>query len=106
MSKLQIKKVGVLSVAKVYGVLGLVMGLIAGVIYFFMALLGSLMMSGPAKQSPGAGGAGFVYGLIYLITSPIVFGIGGFIGGAIGSFVYNLVAGMIGGIEIEVENLY
>ena len=32
-----------------------------------------------------------------------MYGVMGFIGGAIGAFVYNLVAGVVGGIEIEVE---
>ena len=106
MNKLQIKTVGVLSAAKMYGVLGLIMGLILGIIYFFIALLGSLMMSGGGRTSPGTGGSGFVYGLISLIASPILSGIGGFIGGAIIAFIYNIVAGMIGGVEIEVENVY
>jgi hypothetical protein len=106
MSKMQIKSVGVLSAAKMYAALGLIMGLLMGVIYFIIALFASLMAGGGSRQSPGTGGTGFVYGLIYLIASPIVSAIGGFICGAVGSFIYNLLAGLIGGVEIEVENTY
>ena len=34
-----------------------------------------------------------------------MYGIIGFIGGAIGALLYNLFAGMVGGVEIEVENI-
>jgi len=38
-----------------------------------------------------------------LIILPIFYGVVGFIAGAIGAALYNLIAGMVGGIEIEVE---
>jgi len=38
-----------------------------------------------------------------LIFLPIMYGVIGFIAGAIGAALYNLVAGVVGGIEIEVE---
>jgi hypothetical protein len=40
-----------------------------------------------------------------MIAIPIIYGIIGFIGGAIGALLYNLFAGMVGGVEIEVESI-
>jgi hypothetical protein len=98
-NKLEIKSLGVLSVAKLQAVVGLVMGLIIGVIYFIIAVFSALL-------SGSRGGGAFLYGVIVLIAAPVLYAIFGFIGGAVFSFVYNLVAGYVGGIEIEVENSY
>jgi hypothetical protein len=80
MNKLQIKNLGVLSVAKIYGVFGLIIGLIAGVVYFIVAVLFGASVAG--KSGAAAGGASFVYGLIMLVVIPIVYAATGFIGGA------------------------
>ncbi len=107
MNKLQIKKVGVLSYAKITAVLCFIIGLLLGVIYFFVAVVfGAMLMGVGGRGGAAAGGFSFVYGLIMLIMFPIIYGAVGFISGALGALIYNLLAGMIGGIEIEVENVY
>ena len=107
MNKLQIKKLGVLSVAKIQAVVGLVIGLIIGVLYFIIfAVFGAVIMGLAGQQGAAAGGITIIYGIAALIGFPIFYAVLGFIGGAIVSFVYNLVARSIGGIEIEVENVY
>jgi len=107
MSRLRINKMGVFSVAKMQAVLGLVIGLIIGVIYgafiILYSLIGASLVGGDAKLAVGGGGV--VVGIIVMIAVPITYAIVGFIGGAIGAFVYNIFAGMIGGIEMEVENV-
>jgi len=107
MSRLRINKMGVLSVAKMQGIMGLVIGLIIGVIYgliiILYSLLGAGMVGGDAALAVGGGGV--VIGIIAMIAFPIMYGIFGFIGGAIGALIYNLFAGMVGGIEMEVENI-
>lgn len=40
-----------------------------------------------------------------MIGLPIFYGLIGFVFGTIGALVYNIFAGMVGGIEIEVENV-
>jgi hypothetical protein len=108
MNKLRIKKLGVLSVAKMQGVMGLVIGLIIGIIYGLIiiaySLLGASMLNG--NSSLAVGGGGVVIGIVAMIGIPIIYGIVGFIGGAIGALLYNLFAGLVGGVEIEVENVY
>jgi hypothetical protein len=42
-------------------------------------------------------------GVAMLIFLPILYGVAGFVFGAIAAAVYNLIAGIVGGIEIEVE---
>jgi hypothetical protein len=107
MNRLRIKKLGILSVAKMQGVMGLVIGLIIGVIYGLIiiaySLLGASILKG--NSSLAVGGGGVVVGIVAMIAIPIIYGIIGFIGGAIGALLYNLFAGMVGGVEIEVENI-
>ena len=87
-----LKKIGVMSMAKLYGVIFAVMGLIAGI---FMGLFGALL----AAFGSAAGGLG----LAAIIVLPIIYGIMGFVSGAIGAFLYNLFAGWVGGIEVDLE---
>ncbi len=108
MNKLRIKKLGVLSFAKMQGVMGLVIGLLIGIIYgviiILYSLLGASLVSGDARFAVGGGGV--VIGIVAMAGFPIMYGIIGFIGGAIGALIYNVFAGFVGGVEIEVENVY
>ncbi|MFT3790006.1 MAG: hypothetical protein QM741_02810 [Rudaea sp.] len=90
-----IKRINVLKLAIFQGALMAAFGLLAGL---FFLLFGS-MFAGFGGHS----GAGLIGGIGALIFLPILYAIFGFIAGAIGAFVYNLVAGVVGGIEIEVE---
>ena len=107
MNKLRIRKLGVLSFAKMQGLVGLVIGLIIGVIYGLIiiaySLLGASMISGDSRLAVGGGGV--VIGIIAMIGFPIMYGILGFVGGAIGALLYNLFAKVVGGVEIEVQNI-
>jgi hypothetical protein len=96
----KLKKIGVLSAAKIEGLIGAIIGLILGVIIaFFGAIVSSFL--GDSREGMGLMLGG---GLGAIIIMPIMYGIFGFIGGAIGAWVYNLVSGWIGGLEIELEN--
>ncbi len=95
----KIKKIDVMSAAKVEGLIGAVIGLVLGVIFALFGAVASSFVGGREGMGMMIGG-----GLGAIILMPIMYGIGGFIGGAIGAFVYNLVAGWIGGIQIELEN--
>jgi len=106
MAEMTIRRVGVLSLAKIQGLLMLVIGLIIGVIYglifmIFGAALASVMPK-VESQAIGAGGTVLI-GLIMMIAIPITYGLLGFIGGAIGGLIYNALAGIVGGIKIDLE---
>ena len=107
MNRLRIRKIGVLSVAKIYAVMMLVMMLIVSIPYGLVIMIfGAAMLGQGSEAGYAAGGGSIVVGLLVMIGLPIFYAIFGFIAGAIGAFLYNIFAGMVGGVEIEVENVY
>lgn len=97
-----IRKVGVGSAGKIFGTLYFAIGLIIGAIFALFSLLGAGM--GAAFSEGGdAGMLGALFGVGAIIILPICYGVIGFIGGIIMALVYNIVAGMVGGLQIEVD---
>ncbi len=107
MNKLRIKKLGVLSVAKMYAAIMLVISLLIsipyGLIIIIYALFGASIAGGEAALAIGGGGV--VLGIVVMIGLPIMYSLIGFIGGAIGALLYNVFSNFVGGIEIEVESI-
>ncbi len=103
MAKMQIKRVGVLSVAKIFTIILAAFGLLIGLIYGLV-----LMTIGAAQMSMRGGGPGVGFGIVggfmAIIFVPIFYGAIGFISGLIYGVVYNFAAGVVGGIELELEN--
>jgi hypothetical protein len=93
----RVKRFGVLSVAKIMGIIYGAMGLL--LIPFF--LLGSSAML-LQKDIPHAGGA-MAMGLVFAVMAPVVYGVMGFLFGAFSAWLYNLIANKVGGIEIQLE---
>lgn len=93
-----VRRIGVLSLAKIMGIIYAAIGLIAG---FFMAMAGALMAIIPRSQDFGP--FAFLFGIGGIIFMPIIYGIAGFVGGVIVSGIYNVAAGFVGGLEIEFE---
>jgi hypothetical protein len=91
-----VKSFGVMSVAKIMGVLYACMGLLFAPFFLLVGLLGS--MAGQ-QNSPFAG----IVGVVVAILLPFFYGAIGFIGGAIGALLYNLFSKWVGGFEVEVE---
>ena len=99
-----IRRIGVISLAKLMGLLYGGIGLIAGVLFaLFFMLGGGAMMASGMEESAGAGGMMMGMGLGAAIVLPIAYGLMGFIGGLLTAWLYNLAAGFVGGIEIEVQ---
>jgi hypothetical protein len=92
-----IKRVAVLKLAIFQSALMAAFGLIAALIFM---MFGAMFSSLGGHQAAGVMG---VAGIFMVIILPIFYGVIGFIAGAIGAALYNLVAGIVGGIEIEVE---
>lgn len=84
----QIRKFGVGQTAKVVGVLYALIGV---VIAPFMLIAA---MYSPNKPGFGAG---------FALALPVLYGVFGFISTAIGCAIYNFVAGLVGGIEVELD---
>ncbi|MGB7209247.1 MAG: hypothetical protein WBD27_11350 [Pyrinomonadaceae bacterium] len=107
MNKIKIRKLGILSVAKIYSVMMLVLSLLIsipyGLIIIVYALFGAGMMGGDAAFAVGGGGV--VLGIGIMIGLPILYGVMGFIFGAIMALIYNVFSGIVGGVEMEVESI-
>jgi hypothetical protein len=91
-----IKSVGVLSMAKIMGLMYGCMGLIFAPFFLLFGLIGSLAGQ---DRTPFAG----IFGVVFAILMPILYGVLGFIFGAIGALLYNLFAKLVGGFELEME---
>jgi hypothetical protein len=106
MAKVQIKRVGVFSCAKMYAITLAAVGLIFGIIYgLIFMVLGGAMMAGGGRDASTAGASSLVIGLIMMVAIPIFYGVLGFIAGLVGGAIYNVAARTVGGIELELENV-
>lgn len=107
MNKLRIKKLGPMSVAKMYAAMAFVISLLIAVPYGLFIIGFSLMgaSAGRGSEALALGGGGIVIGIIAMVAIPLMYTVMAFIGGLIGAVIYNIFAGMVGGIEIEVENV-
>ena len=85
----KVKRIGVLSLAKILGILYAIFGLVFGILFTIFGSAGFGVGMGPT------------FGSVSIIIFPILYGIMGFIGGLITAFFYNLVAGKVGGLEVE-----
>lgn len=95
---MELKKIGILSLAKIAGLFGVLYGLISGIlISIIYSKAGSI--PGLAEQ------LGMINQLGYssLIILPILYGIIYFLVGIITAFIYNLLAKKVGGIELSLE---
>ena len=92
-----IRRIGVLSAAKMGGILGVAIGLFAGVMMFFIGSMG-----GMAQAQSGTGWMAGL-GMMAIILMPIMYGVFMFIGAAIQAVIYNVAARFVGGVEIEAE---
>ena len=106
MAKVQIKRVGVFSCAKIYSITLAAIGLVFGIIYgLIFMVLGGAMMAGGGRDAGAAGASSLVIGVIMMVAIPVTYGIIGFIAGIVGGLVYNVAAGVVGGLELELENM-
>jgi len=98
----RIRSVGVLSVAKISGLIHAAFGLLFVPIFLLMGLSLSIAgTQGGGQKLPTFFGPAFA--VIMSIFMPIFYGIMGFLIGAVGALLYNLIATWVGGIEMEVE---
>ena len=91
-----VKKIGVLSLAKIQGIIGAVMGILVGIMFAFMGMVNALL------GTEGAG-LGVVLSFSMIILAPIMYGVMGFVSGAIVAWIYNVCADRIGGLEIDLK---
>jgi len=96
-----IRHIGALSCGKLMGALYAIVGLIIGAVFALISLAGMGMAASSDHAMPGMLGAFVGAGAIILF--PLMYGVLGFVGGLIGAVIYNFVAGLVGGIEVDIQ---
>ena len=91
-----IKSVGVLSVAKIMGLMYACLGLIFAPLFLLIGLLAS---AAGQHNNPLAG----IFSIGFAVFFPVLYGVIGFIAGLIGALLYNLFARWVGGFALELE---
>jgi hypothetical protein len=105
MAKMQIKRIGVLSFAKVYAVITagilLVIGVPAMLIFLIVGAAAASQTGGDGIAGLGMGLFGAIFFFIFII---IGYSVAGFVIGALTALIYNVAAGFAGGVELDMEN--
>ena len=97
---MELKRVGPWSVARVFATMYAAMGLIFGALFACIALLGGSI----ARQSGDENAVfGALFGVGAIVLLPLFYGVCGVVFGALTAWLYNVFAGMVGGIEVELE---
>jgi hypothetical protein len=93
---MKLKKIGVLSSGINTAIYAALLGLLVGVMFALVSLLGAGF---------GGEGAGAMAGMgvFAAILFPIFYGAAGFVGGVIGAFFMNLAFRITGGLELHLE---
>ena len=95
----EIKKIEIVSAAKVTAIVSAIWGFIAAII--------SLAALAPFAAYAGTAGAtnpllmGVGFGIASIVIMPIMMAILGFIMGAVGAFFYNVAAKYVGGVQLD-----
>jgi hypothetical protein len=85
----QIRRFGVGQTAKVVATLYALMGLVFVPIFLIVAMF--------SPRQPG-------FGPGFALVLPVMYGVLGYVFTAIGCAIYNFVAGLVGGVEIDLES--
>ena len=93
-----IKRVGPLSFARISGTLYAFIGLIVGGVFSMITMAG-----GFASETSASAGIAALIGVGAIVVFPILYGVLGFVATLIGAWLYNLVAGIVGGVELDVQ---
>jgi len=92
----KVKKVGILSFAKLQAVLLALVGLIAGIIYSFGGVIYDLVTTGSVNR-------GTALAFLALLGMPVTFAAFGYTLGFVEAFLYNSFAGSFDGLKFDIE---
>lgn len=90
-----VRRIGVVSVGKVYGAISAAIGLLIGIAFALASMVGA-GLSGDDGAMFGA-----VFGVGAIVLFPLIYGVMGFLGGMLGAALYNVFAGAVGGVSVE-----
>ena len=95
-----IRRIGVWSVARMYGALSGAMGLLIGLCIALASAVGMGLASSESDAPPFLAG---MFGVGAIVILPIFYGVLGLVAGAIGAALYNVLAGFVGGVTVVTE---
>jgi hypothetical protein len=96
-----VRRIGPWSVGRVYGAMLAAMGLIFGGCFALLSLVGVGLASHNDPNIPGW--LATALGLGAVIVLPVFYGVMGLVMGALMAALYNLFAGMVGGVDLDVQ---
>lgn len=96
-----VKRIKPISAGKMMGALYAIIGLIIGIGFAIASLMGASLA--PSESSGGSALIGTLFGVGAIVFLPICYGIFGFISGLIVPAIYNILAGIVGGVEVDVQ---
>lgn len=95
-----VRRVGVWSVARIYGALSGSFGLLAGLCIALFSMIGA----GLASQSGDVPRwLGPIFGIGAIVFMPVLYGVIGLVAGTVSALLYNLFAGLVGGVEFDTQ---
>ncbi len=99
-TKIVVRRIGVISMARIMAIIYSMIGLIVGTVFSLIAV------TGEALGSPIGGSSRLIetmMGIGAIILFPILYGLIGFVAGVLTGAIYNLASRIIGGIVLEGE---
>ena len=100
----RLTRVGVLSLAKILGLVGLFGGLLIGIPYGLMLmLLGAGIGASAEEGGAGIAALGVSGGFLVMIAMPLVYAGLSFIVGLVYGLLINVVLSLAGGLELRIE---
>lgn len=95
-----LKHIGVLSMAKISAVMYAAIGLLLG-----LGMAAAFSLVPMARDNSGLPGfLAPMLGIGSVVVMPIMYGAAGLVIGAISAVIYNLFAGIVGGVELDLES--
>ena len=98
-----LKRVGIWSAARIAGALYAALGLVFGAIFAAASLLGAGFADAGDADTALPAFLGVAFGCGAVIFMPLFYGAFGALMTAFSAWLYNVFAGMVGGLEIELE---
>jgi hypothetical protein len=97
-----IRRIGVLSLAKISAALHGAIGLILGIFFALASLLGGALGQA-AREAAAPEIIAVLFGFGAIVFMPFLYAIMGFLVGVVSAFVYNSVAKLAGGLVLEID---
>jgi hypothetical protein len=96
-----ITRVGPLSAAKIVGVLYVAIGVVIGLVFACIGLVGA---AAAFQRDAGGGAFGALFGIAAIVVFPVFYGGLGFVVTLVMTSLFNVAASLVGGVEISIDS--